>query len=653
VKSVLPRQAADATSAPLVPADPDRAGPVGITVRSPRTGREAAGFIETGAARTLDALPAQPNMATTVAAAADDDPTITTPICAIPRNDPSIQALQASPNMIEWAVDQAVHGNLMVQRPANYLKNGQAAYQPQTMFQKHDLAGGGTVPAQVMLGIVAQETNLSQASWHAAVGDTGNPLIANYFGSSSINTINYAKADCGYGIAQVTTGMSLTSVEDPYNYAQQVAIATDYAANIAAALNILIDKWNQIYEDPEERSWINDGASKYIENWFLAVWAYNSGYYPSTDTWKSPNNGHFGVGWLNNPANPQYDANRDPFLRNDDGDAAIPSHWSYPERIMGWIENPQLKGAPASGAYQKPNFGSMADGHITSLKDHYNYFVFCTAHNACDPTAPSNPCPAVNSSCWWSGNAVFALCPEQCATEKLGYSLGSAEPALQRYYELACTSLSGARDTYRDTSKPVLTVFDVNDTGKYAQGCSITASNGKFALRMGEPSGQAGALYAPYDLHQLGAGYKGHMWFTHVYPKDFWEAGGVYEAKHKIAASWTPDLFSQATATQRYDILVSLPSHGADYTAAEYAVWTSGPDLGADTCTINQDSGDAATKGVDHWKYLGAFDLAKGARVQVNNIAKNANGNVDIAFDAVAFIPITGTGHKCAVDYGN
>jgi len=39
-------------------------------------------------------------------------------------------------------------------------------------------AGYRAVPAQVMLGIAAQETNMSQASWHEVPGDTGNPLVA-------------------------------------------------------------------------------------------------------------------------------------------------------------------------------------------------------------------------------------------------------------------------------------------------------------------------------------------------------------------------------------------------------------------------------------------------------------------------------------------
>jgi hypothetical protein len=37
--------------------------------------------------------------------------------------------------------------------------------------------------------------------------------------------------------------------------------------------------------------------------------------------------------------------------------------------------------------------------------------------------------------------------------------------------------------------------------------------------------------------------------------------------------------------------------------------------------------------------------------VQLNNVDVNGRGNVDIAFDAMAFIPIAGAGHGCDDEY--
>jgi hypothetical protein len=91
------------------------------------------------------------------------------PACAVPRNDVHRQVLQPSPGMVEWAVDEAVHGTLTVQRPANYGQTGEPAYTPQGMFPLP--AGNVRIPAQVLLGILAQESNFSQASWHGVPGD--------------------------------------------------------------------------------------------------------------------------------------------------------------------------------------------------------------------------------------------------------------------------------------------------------------------------------------------------------------------------------------------------------------------------------------------------------------------------------------------------
>ncbi|MFF2850892.1 hypothetical protein ACFVT5_31850 [Streptomyces sp. NPDC058001] len=170
--------------------------------------------------------------------------------CLVKRNDPKRQALQPS----------------------------------QGLFPKPALSGGGNIPAQVALGILAQESNFKQASWHSVNGTAGNPLHADWFGNgASIHTYpDRGKSDCGYGIGQVTTGMSDMHPEQ-FNATEAGAIATDYTANLAAGTEILAEKWNQL------------GA--------LGMTA-NSGVY--TD----PNNKR-GLGYFNNPANPSYSPDRD------------------------------------------------------------------------------------------------------------------------------------------------------------------------------------------------------------------------------------------------------------------------------------------------------------------------------------------------------
>jgi hypothetical protein len=212
--------------------------------------------------------------------------------CAIPLNDPSVQAYQPTFQQVEWAADKAVEGSLNDTRGPGLYGTTLPSYTPQGMFPQVALAGGGTVPAQVLLGVLTQESNLEQASRHVVHGQVSNPLgsdnwYGNWINSGSTNTgqVNWANSDCGYGIAQVTTGMCAANNQNqdpqcenviPLPYNEQLAIAVDYQANIAAGLQILEQKWNQLQQlgiTPNG----SVGGPEYIENWYMALWAYNSG----------------------------------------------------------------------------------------------------------------------------------------------------------------------------------------------------------------------------------------------------------------------------------------------------------------------------------------------------------------------------------------
>ena len=585
----------------------------------------------------------------------------TDPRCAIGRSDPAIQAHQPSPNQIEWAVDQAVHYQVNVQRPANHLKSGLPSYNPQQLFGHSNLPGGGTVPAQVMLAILAQETNISEASWHAVPGDTGNPLIANYYGFQNDDTshIDYGLSDCGYGIGQVTTGMSVADGNSVFTHNQQVAIAIDYAANISAALNILIDKWNQIDGDPEGRTWIGTGDPTWIQEWFLAVWAYNSGFHLSADKNLPDNEGRWGLGWLNNPINPRYDPSRDPFLRYTMADAERPSDWAYPERIMGWVERPIKRGQPISSpAYARPTFGSGAPFDtqlgelVMALPDRT---TFCSpSMNNCDPDS-ADPCPADSSACWWhgQGDAGFTCNHDECASERLTYGAGETEPAVERIYGRSCAEFNGNLDPDKDFTSTTTVVYTLPDpAGQYALGCATQPNGGKFTLRAGVPAGDyPGSVYPQVDLHQLGAGYQGHIWFGHAYQGQGLDHDN--DPKTFLVGSWTPDLPLDPGERQRFDILAHLPSHGGEYPAVEYLV-QPGANLPYEdvSCEIDQGTGSIATFGSDKWVYIGAYELGRGSQVQMNNHYDGEDGSVDVAWDAMAFVPISDRpGHTCKDPY--
>jgi hypothetical protein len=580
-----------------------------VTVRPSRSPRVVVGTVATEREAAADARVAS-GPSTMVAR---QDPG--TPSCAVPRNDVRRQVLQPSANQVEWAVDLAVQGRLTIQRPANYLRTGMPAYTPQGMFPLP--AGSPRVPAQLMLAILAQESNLAQASWHAVPGDGGNPLVSDYYGTRNwgddIWHINYGTTDCGYGIAQVTDGMrrdSTTRTE-----AQKVAIATDYAANIAAGLQILVEKWNQTRATS---TYVNNGDPTYIENWFMAVWGYNSGVYPNDGS------GDYGVGWLNNPANPTHPANRQPFLRTSLDDASHPSDWPYPEKIMGWAETPQWQWIDPFVKYAEPNFGSASGGHL-SLPSRYQ---FCGGPNACNPNQPADPCPNWDSSCWWHGYTSWVEdCQTECATAALTYDTGAAEPSLIRVYPKSCSPFG--------TFPLVQVVDDLADSANNVLGCAGQPWAGKFTIRTGSPPGSPHAEYGQVDLHQLGAGYLGHSWFTHAY-----SAGGDEEQLQKLVGTWTPNL----SEPRAYEILVHLTSHGSNYGRAEYIIKSGGPAAEEYPCPINQD----VSAGQDKWVYLGFYHLYPGARVQLSNIVPSADGTIDVGYDAMAFNPVNSVpAHSC------
>jgi hypothetical protein len=664
VEEALGSQTAQSVARPLAAASPDAAGSVRLQVRAVAGATEQAATVATTAAPTLDVdLDAlSPVQTVTPEAGAAPAFGIDQPRCAVPRNDPTVQPLQPSPDMVEWAVDNAVHGTLTLTRPANYLKTGLPAYQPQGSDGWFKLdnpenstlpAGSRAVPAQVMLGIVAQETNMSQASWHEVPGDTGNPLVASYYGSAANDIIDYSKSDCGYGISQVTTGMAVDD-PGPYDTSDQQAIAVDYAANIAAGLNILIDKWNQLHEEPAGATdTMNDDNPNWIENWFTALWAYNSGLHTYADRNSSDSGGYYGLGWLNNPANPNYPANRDGFLRDSYADAETPSHWSYPERIMGWIETPQLKSAPGYNgpAYNEPAYGenspTAARGPLHLPLPVLNLptiWAFCDSAYGCSQS--TGGCPAVDNSCWWHGHGVseHGDCQDsQCAQENAPHD-GGSEPGVQRTYERDCTPFDPSVITGRDTTRNWNMVYTLNEHEQYNLGCTPPEgmAGGKFLLRGGSPVGRTDTgPYAQVDLHQQGSGYFGHIWFTHG-------LGGSSTTgiKHRISGAWMPDLDLNPGQNSWYHIIAHLPSHGGNWSAAVYNVQRgnqapiNGQSVYAyvSSCAIDQDpsTGDF---GRDHFIDIGTYQLEPGAQVILSN--DNAPTTADVGYDAMAFVPVT------------
>ena len=128
------------------------------------------------------------------------------------------------------------------------------------------------------------------------------------------------------------------------------------------------------------------------------------------------------MGWLNNPANPKYPANRRAVPRDTYEDARDPQDWPYPEKVMGWAGHPvEILESPGTLVAGLPpglveRRRDDRPGQPRAVKPPVDQF--CTSSNNCVPGAkytpnapevlgePAGPCAHKNASgqydlkCW-------------------------------------------------------------------------------------------------------------------------------------------------------------------------------------------------------------------------------------------------------------
>jgi lysophospholipase L1-like esterase len=658
---------------------PDAAQQVSITAQITTTGRKVAftspaapppsdvtlpaplpgfpGAVPTGAkpagaaSRAVTAKPAvNPPPSNVNPATTTYDPDRT---CSVPRNSPNIQSYQPSQQQIEWAVDQAVQGKLTGSRGSDLYGSGLPAYTPQGMFPAPGLTGGGSVPAQVLLGILAQESNEGQASPHAIIGQTGNFLPSfNWYGDSGDFTyVNWAATDCGYGIAQVTTGMCMAGNVNcgsntaalPYN--DQLAAAVDYQANIAAGLQILEQKWNQLYSLGIKA---NGANPKYVENWWLALWAYNSGLQPNaangnttgcspspscTDAPGNGSGGNWGLGWLNNPINPMYPPDREMFLSgNYNYDEANPQGWSYEEKVIGFGAYGYVSYSYLTQSWGQSYAKTLYPSGVSPFGAEAPHATFCTSGDNCNSSNATAPCQLTTDHCWWHQAVTWNNSPASYfGTQVLTYAAGAADPGNPggpAGYAPACTvsPLPSNAVIVGDTASSIPAPLGCgeswsNNGGTMTWNFAAAAANGQTGTPATYPS--------KIDLHQIGGGYSGHFWFTHTIPSGSNDPTSIQpqagNADLVVTGTWTPP--SSVKGWTR--IMVAIPNEGAWEPQANYQI-----NLGNGTKqfrVVNQ------ARQADTWVDLGTFNLTAGGSVSLSNVTYEGLG-YDIAWDATAFI---------------
>jgi hypothetical protein len=133
--------------------------------------------------------------------------------------------------------------------------------------------------------------------------------------------------DCGYGIAQVTSGMHVN--ETPAFDRNRVAGEPTY--NLATGTLILRDKWIAT-------NCVGDNNPDLVEDWYTAIWAYN------------------GLAYSNNPNNPNLTANRGPYNPANGGS------YAYQEKVFGWMEHPPSSAYWSALAPAYPNRADVGTG---------------------------------------------------------------------------------------------------------------------------------------------------------------------------------------------------------------------------------------------------------------------------------------------------
>ncbi|MFH8409587.1 SGNH/GDSL hydrolase family protein [Streptomyces sp. NPDC018019] len=648
------------------PGTADQDTPLTVTSTATTTGKKVEQRVAATQPNTRNGLsPAltgatQPRVMTSAAASVSHDPRDTDRWCSVSRNDMSAQALQPTPNQVEWAVDMAVRGELHSQwlRQGGYRSQaGLGTIDPQKMFPLPKLKGGGRIPANVLLGILAQESNLWQAESGAIPGQMGNPLAAvdGYYGHNVKDTllgywrINWKKSDCGYGVGQVTDGMRLaghekegeTSSTDPK---VQKLIAIDYASNIAASMKILADKWNEVHTDGQKITVNNDDPSR-VENWFTAAWNYNLGFNPKSDSAK--NGGHWGLGWYNNPANPMYKKGAwdHPFMdvslgRDHIRDAAHPQYWPYEEKVMGWaawsIDTGFSYGTDGRQDWEGESGFSSAGFQPAWWTDvTYRTRVsppldtFCNKKNGCDPKSPAE-CPdeACYRQFWWNQeNATWKPdCDKTCGHENIKYKTLRDEPGNGH-------RLKNGEPVCGPAPKGAEVVTSIPDGTDTWSSCGKASSKGSFQFTFYPDMDKQ--YEAKADLHSVGGGHGGHFWYSHTRNED--NLGGEGN-RMTINGQWT---LGHKLDWAR--VLVHLPDTGAQTRQAAYVVRNS--DTNSPKRHVLQRAGG--------WVSLGAFHFTGTPQVELSNVTKDGTADEDIAWGSIAFQPLSGKPKNSVVAMGD
>ncbi len=192
---------------------------------------------------------------------------------------------QAAVNGVEPS--NAILSDLFEQAAAQQLGSDGPSYLQIGVGNPVSATVDATVPCVVLKSIGWVESTWTQ--FCASTGSSGPTIIS---------------FDCGYGVTQVTSGMSNGSMGS-FNFSPS-RVASEPAYNIGTGAGILVVKWLSVPS-------IGDNQPDIIEHWYYSVWAYN------------------GFAFVNNPNNSNFPSGRPPY-----GSPGALSRGSYPYQELVW-----------------------------------------------------------------------------------------------------------------------------------------------------------------------------------------------------------------------------------------------------------------------------------------------------------------------------
>jgi len=120
--------------------------------------------------------------------------------------------------------------------------------------------GASALPVEILRAIGWVESSMTMASRSTPFEAIGPALVS---------------FDCGHGIMQVTSGMTVPLGAGGQPTSNQIAVATSDLHNVARGASILASKWNDAPGLRPIAGTNTNADPTIIENWYYAVWAYN------------------------------------------------------------------------------------------------------------------------------------------------------------------------------------------------------------------------------------------------------------------------------------------------------------------------------------------------------------------------------------------